>query len=253
MPSPIQPAYKGPDDWGYQYDQAQAEMAPEPNEDMYVNLNYILYAVDSMRRPLGTRSAPGRSCEHIRRHSSNRDLKNGDYYIDPSFGAFAPMLVYCRFHTDYAETCLQNTDKFEERRWFESSMTSAWFVEHVTGKELDYNARSSQLTLLQRQSDIATQTVTFRCLNVKTQGFQFLPNDENTAYIDTSSSRYLSSTRIEKSEDCDTNNQWGKSTYIIRTKRPQVLPITDILVYDVGAENQQLGVNVGEVCFRNEV
>lgn len=69
--------------------------------------------------------------------------------------------------------------------------------------QLDYKIRSSQLSLLQRQSDIATQTITFRCLNLKTHGFQFLPNDENTAYIDTSSTRYLSSTRIEKSEGCD--------------------------------------------------
>ena len=68
--------------------------------------------------------------------------------------------------------------------------------------QLRYKIRTSMLTLLQQQSDIATQTITFRCLNLNTNGFKFLPNDENTEYIDTSSSRYLSSTRIEKVEGC---------------------------------------------------
>lgn len=49
------------------------------------------------------------------------------------------------------------------------------------------------------------------------------------------------------------NNQWGKSVYTLRTKRPAVLPITDILVYDVGEENQSFGVDIGEVCFHPEV
>lgn len=69
--------------------------------------------------------------------------------------------------------------------------------------QLDYKMSSSRLGHLQLQSDIATQTVVFSCLNVKTNGFQFLPNDENEILIDTSSTRYLSSTRIEKTEGCD--------------------------------------------------
>jgi len=50
------------------------------DEDVSVNLNYVLHAIDNMRRPLGTDKAPGRSCEHIRQHSI-RPLENGQSSI----------------------------------------------------------------------------------------------------------------------------------------------------------------------------
>jgi hypothetical protein len=59
------------------------------------------------------------------------------------------------------------------------------------------------MEMLQRQSDIATQEITFHCFNMKTNGFQFFTHDENSNYIDTSSTRYLGATRIEKDEGCD--------------------------------------------------
>jgi len=67
--------------------------------------------------------------------------------------------------------------------------------------QLKYDIKQSQLTLLQRQSDIAEQTLTFRALNASPRGAQLLAHDENSQYIDLSSSRYLSSTRITKSEE----------------------------------------------------
>lgn len=84
---------------------------------------------------------------------------------------------------------------------------------------------------------------------MKTYGTMMYPSDESEQYIDTSSTRYKLLTRIEKSEGCDLNNQWGESRYTISTKRTEVLPIIDILMYDVGLENQQFGLEVGEVCF----
>ena len=45
------------------------------------------------------------------------------------------------------------------------------------------------------------------------------------------------------------SNQWGKSTYTIKTKRAEVLPVLDVLMYSVGTENQQFSLEVGEVCF----
>lgn len=107
------------------------------------------------------------------------------------------------------------------------------------------------MEMLQRQSDIATQEITFHCFNMKTNGFQFFTHDENSNYIDTSSTRYLGATRIEKDEGCD-KGKWGKSSYKITTKRTRVLPVTDMLVYDVG-DDEEFGVDVGEVCFRPEV
>lgn len=133
-------------------------------------------------------------------------------------------------------------------------MNSAWFVTHTTGSELEYDISPSQLNQLQLQSDLATQTVIFSCLNVQTYGFQFLPNDDDGRdYINTSANQFRHLTKIEKQEGCQVNNQWGKSIYKLSTRRPHVLPIYDVLVYDVGGENQKLGISIGEICFRPEV
>lgn len=35
----------------------------------------------------------------------------GYYFIDPSFGAFEPVEVLCKFHPDHAETCVETRNK----------------------------------------------------------------------------------------------------------------------------------------------
>lgn len=56
---------------------------------------------------------------------------------------------------------------------------------------------------LRAKSNSAQQTITFRCLNMKTYGAMMYPSDEPEVYIDTSSTRYKLLTKIDKSEGCD--------------------------------------------------
>jgi hypothetical protein len=47
------------------------------------------------------------------------DFSSGKYFVDPLPGAFEPFEVECKFHSDYAETCVKNANKvdFVELLW----------------------------------------------------------------------------------------------------------------------------------------
>lgn len=45
------------------------------------------------------------------------------------------------------------------------------------------------------------------------------------------------------------DNQWHSAIYDVRTNKTDILPITDILLFDIGRQNQQFGIELGEVCF----
>ena len=45
------------------------------------------------------------------------------------------------------------------------------------------------------------------------------------------------------------DNHWHTAFFDIRTNKTDILPITDVLLFDVGRENQQFGIELGEVCF----
>lgn len=45
-------------------------------------------------------------------------------------------------------------------------------------------------------------------------------------------------------------NTWDKTVVEVDTDNTHWLPISDVKVYDVGAENQEFGIELGPVCFR---
>lgn len=45
------------------------------------------------------------------------------------------------------------------------------------------------------------------------------------------------------------DNQWHTAVYDVRTNKTDILPITDVLLFDIGHQNQQFGIELGEVCF----
>lgn len=218
-------------------------------------MNYVLNALDHVRIPLGTRQAPGRNCEHIRR-SGKFNFQAGEerqFYIDGTDRDREPTTVICKFHEDYAETCVPAATRIDLDRNMKKKKTSVWFVEHVTNKEIQFKIDPAQLKALQMTHAFATQTIKFTCLNVNTQGFKFLTDSEDSEHIDTSSPRFKAKTFIKnKVENCKMDNTVGESSYTIEASRTTVLPVRDILVYDVGDVNQKLGVDIGPVCFSNK-
>lgn len=255
QPSSYTSFQKGPDPYDYRYGDMQGDQ-PTLSEDVNKNLNLVMRGLDEARVVTGEQFFPGRSCEHIRRKNPGVDLRDGNYFISPDVHSEA-FKVYCRFTKTNAETCLRpKNGVFEKKRWYDRQISSVWFVEDQTPEEMNegllYGISHSKLSLLQKYSDTARQYVTFKCDYVKAEGFQFMSNEESTEYMDTSSTRYRSSTELYKLENsCKSDVPEGRTIIEIKTKRPENLPIKDILVFDLGASNQQLGIEVSEVCFMN--
>lgn len=52
---------------------------PHQSDDAYADLNTLGEAINRVKRPLGTRRAPGQHCQHIK--LKNPDFKNGTSYM----------------------------------------------------------------------------------------------------------------------------------------------------------------------------
>lgn len=40
--------------------------------------------------------------------------------------------------------------------------------------------------------------------------------------------------------------------FTITTRRTEILPIVDVQLNDIGLENQEFGIKVGDVCFKDD-
>lgn len=223
-----------------QYDQ------PLDTIEAYEGLNFAREALTRLRRPTGKPTSPGLTCRDIKEH--NPDFKNGDYWIDPNAGtAVDAILVYCRMES--METCIRpSPSQFDRQRWTKTDRAGQYFMDDMNGgKEFFYKTDFSQLKFLQLFSEGARQQVTYHCLNSEAYGTRLMlyTGDE----LDTVESRYKKTTRVFSSDECTKDNQWHTAIYDVRTNKTDILPVTDMLLFDVGRQNQQFGIDLGEVCF----
>lgn len=157
------------------------------------------------------------------------------------------ILVYCRMES--METCIRPSPTFfPNQRWTTDTRAGQYFMDDVNkNKEFFYKTDFSQLKFLQMYSDGARQRVTYHCLNSQAYGTRL------TAYtgdeLDTVEGRFKRTTFIDVNDDCVQDNQWHSAIYDVRTNKTDILPITDILLFDIGRQNQQFGLELGEVCF----
>lgn len=115
------------------------------------------------------------------------------------------------------------------------------------GKEFIYKTDPHQLKYLQLLSSGARQTVTYNCLNTSPQKAKFSTNTGDE--IDSVLGRYKRSTFIDVTDNCRKDNQWHTAVFSIRTNKTDILPLTDMVLNDIGRENQQFGIQVGNACF----
>lgn len=115
------------------------------------------------------------------------------------------------------------------------------------GKEFTYQTVRNQLKMLQLLSTGATQHIIYECLNSAPQGTRFTAH--NDLEIDSAEVRFRRTTQINVIDDCTKDNQWHKAVFSISTNVTTVLPIKDMLLFDVGQDNQQFGIQVGNACF----
>jgi len=236
-----------------QYDQ------PLDTIEVYEGLNFAREALTRLRRPTGKPTSPGLNCRDIKEH--NPDFKNGEYWVDPNGGtAVDAILVFCRMET--METCIRpSPSQFDRARWTKNRHGAQYFMGDINGgKEFFYKTDFSQLKWLQLYADGARQQLVFNCFNTDSDGTRLsLYNGDE---VDTFRGRYKKSTRISSTDECSCelvknmglrkeckDNEWHSAVYDVRTNKTDVLPITDVLLFDVGNRDSQFGIELGEVCF----
>lgn len=148
-----------------------------------------------------------------------------------------------------AETCIRpSPNAFERQRWTKDTRAGQYFMDDIMGdKEFFYKTDFSQLKFLQLYSEGATQRLTYHCLNSQAYGtrLQVYTGDE----LDTVEGRFKKTTFINVQDDCVRDGQWHSAVFDVRTNKTDILPITDVLVFDIGRETQEFGIDLGEVCF----
>lgn len=219
---------------------------PVDSVEIYEGLNYARDALSRVRRPTGKPTSPGRTCNDIKEHNPN--FPSGEYWVDPNGqSSVDAILVYCDMST--METCVRpSPSNFERQQWTKREGAGQLFMDKIKGDEkFYYKAESEQIKFLQLFSEGARQNVTYNCLNSQARGSRLLlaTGDE----LDTSRSKYKKSTRITVQDDCAQDNQWHSAVIDVRTRKTEILPFTDLRLFDVGRQNQQFGVELGPVCF----
>lgn len=214
--------------------------------DPWEGLNFAYEALTRVRNPIGKPTSPGRHCRDIKER--NPDFKSGFYMIDPNSGR-ASDAIQVRCDMEQLETCVQpSMAQFERKRWTERDHSGQYFMDDINGKkEFMYTKYLSQLKMLQLQSTRARQQVTYHCLNSQAYGTRFVLNSGDE--IDSVETTFRRFTRLQTTDMCVRDNQWHQAVFNIRTTQTENLPITDVLLFDIGRENQQFGIELGEVCF----
>lgn len=181
---------------------------------------------------------------------SNPDFPSGEYWIDPNEeSAIDAILVYCDMES--METCVYpSPSTFGRQQWTKTSSegVGSLFMEQMKGdEEFYYKAEQEQVKLLQLLSERARQTLTYDCLNTQASKARLvLANGDE---LETSKPKYKRSTRVRVQNSCANDNQWHSAVFDVRTNKTDILPITDIRLFDVGRQNQQFGISLGHVCY----
>lgn len=198
-----------------------------------------------MYTPSGRKTSPGQTCKDIKLH--NPSFKSDYYFVDPNEGsAMDAIKVFCNFEAE--ATCVLPRDQYKNQRWTKETRAGQYFMEEINnGKEFTYKADTYQIRFLQLLSTRATQTITYSCLNSSPVGTKLVTDQGDD--VDAALGRFRRTTTVTVTDNCRKNNQWGKATFEVQTAQAAVLPISDVMLFDVGHENQGFGIDVGMVCF----
>ena len=238
------------------------------DRDMEVDttLKTLTQKVEKIRSPDGTQKSPARMCRDLR--MCHPEWKSGSYWVDPNQGSpLDAIKVHCNMET--GETCIHPSEStVPMKNWYLSKNTRekkhVWFSEAMTGgyqfqygtDGADSEDVSIQMTFMRLMSNQASQNVTYHCKN-------------SIAYMDSATGNLKKALLLQGSNDveiraegnsrftysvsedgCTTHTgTWGKTVIDYKTSKTSRLPIIDIAPMDVGAPDQEFGVEVGPVCF----
>jgi len=218
-------------------------------------ISAIATQVTNKRKPRGTQKNPGRTCADVA--TANPTFKDGMYWIDPNMGAPTDAIhVWCNI--EKKETCISaSPESSDKKNWYRGQRKHQWFSEEIQGGfPFSFKSDKIQLTFLKLLSKQGSQSITYHCKN-------------SIAYFDAKERTYNKAVKIMTSNDleltangppsfrytvkedgCKTkSNAWSKTVITYQTDKTVRLPIIDIAPYDIGAHDQEFGVDIGPICF----
>ncbi|NXV80429.1 CO5A1 protein, partial [Atlantisia rogersi] len=226
-------------------------------------LNSLKQEIEGLRRPMGTRDNPARTCQDLQ--LSHPGLPDGEYWIDPNQGcARDSFKVFCNF-TAGGETCVFPSKDVREVSATRGVPEGPWEmgIGSLGGGDrpwhFSYTDSESQplgvvqLTFLRLLSVSARQNFTYHCHRA-VGWHRTVPGDHQRAL------RFLAANEEELSYDtspyikavtdgCATRKGSGRTVLEVLTPRLEQLPLLDLRVVDMGEPGQKFGFEVGPVCF----
>jgi len=241
-------------------DNSEGKSRPQKDEDVdlitvYTDIYNIKIELEKMKKPLGTRNSPARTCQDL--HYGHPQMTDGFYWIDPNLGVTDDAVkVYCNM-TAGGETCVfpdVHASRMPNIPWRKSH--DGWYSSLRGGFKISYDSLGPvQLTFLRLMSQQAYQNFTYTCLN-------------SAAWYDVSTASYPNAIKLkgENEQEFSTEsnkpnilldgckskhaNLESKTIFEVRTSKLGQLPIVDFFPSDYGRPRQAFGFEVGPVCFR---
>lgn len=220
--------------------------------NIYANVFIIRKEISHLRRPLGTKANPARTCKDL--HYSHPNLEDGWYWIDPNLGVTDDAAkVFCTA----GETCVfpdAETSSTKMSAWKKDSDDAGkvWFSKLRGGFRIGYgDAGVVQMRFLHLLSKEAYQNFTVTCTNSNAWFSQKTKDYKHALEFLSQTEEVLSARRNGPNvplDDCQYGD--GKTVFDFKTRQPATLPIVDFLPSDYGNEHQAFGFEVGPACFR---
>ncbi|KFR03324.1 Collagen alpha-1(V) chain, partial [Nipponia nippon] len=237
-------------------DQASRDYA-DGMEEIFGSLNSLKQEIEGLRRPMGTRDNPARTCQDLQ--LSHPGLPDGEYWIDPNQGcARDSFKVYCNF-TAGGETCVFPSKDVQEVSEMGGQLGVRGPSTASGGRVFSYTDSESQplgvvqLTFLRLLSVSARQNFTYHChrsvaWHSTTSGdhqraLRFLAANEEELSYDTSP--YIKAVM----DGCAARKGSSRTVLEVSTPRLEQLPLLDVRIMDFGEPGQRFGFEVGPVCF----
>lgn len=248
---------------GYRADDANVR---DRDSEVDTTLKSLSQKIENIRSPEGTQANPARMCRDLR--MCNSGGKSGFYWVDPNQGSpLDAIKVFCNMET--GQTCVHPSQaSIPMKNWYTSKnireKKHVWFGESMpNGFQFQYGSEGSdpedvniQLTFMRLMSNEASQNITYHCKN-------------SIAYMDETTGNLKKALLLQGSNDIEIRAEgnsrftyrvsedgctshtgtWGKTVIDYKTTKTSRLPIIDIAPMDIGAPDQEFGVEVGPVCF----
>lgn len=225
--------------------------------DMYSSIYSMRQELNRIRKPVGTRENPARTCKDL--WYGYQKFENGFYWIDPNSGMIDDAIyVYCNM-TAEGETCVHpdiHSSQMPNIPWRKEGDKTDWYSNLRGGFRISYETVGAvQMKFLRLLSEESYQNFTYTCMNSVAW---FNSNSENFD----SSIKFLGANDAEigyetlgvkptiLTDGCRTGRSKSETVFEIRTRKVEYLPLIDFFPVDYGAQQQAFGFHMGPICFK---